>query len=163
MNDDYIKKDLTLKKDKFEYYFDVEGYISDHELEKRKDCDELASYRCHTLNTESTNLSLISKMLIAESNNCLQYNKIHQTIVFFIMTKLTIVTERYIVNHNFLENYQDWYEFCIDKLHELKQFSVSDEDHYHNVTRVLLKIYPILLTFEEDTTNLYNMLLPLLT
>ena len=148
-------------------YFDEEEDMSEYELEKCeesfKEIDELANSRWHALNEESINLSSITKMLITDSNNCLQYDKIHQTIVFFVMNKLTMATERYVVNHNFLENYEDWYQFCIDKLHELKDLSVLDENHYDEVVRVLLKVYPILLTFEEDTTNLYNMLLPLLT
>jgi hypothetical protein len=148
-------------------YFDEEEDMSEYDLEKGeesfKEIDELPKSRQRALNEESGNLSLIAKMLIAESNNCLQYNKIHQTIVFFIMTKLTITTEKYVVNHNFLENYEDWYDFCIDKLHELKDLSLSDENYYNDVLRVLLKIYPILLTFEEDITNLYDMLLPLLS
>ena len=141
-------------------YFDEEEDMSEYELEKG---EELSNSRWHTLNEESTSLSSITKMLIAESKNCLQYNKIHQTIVFFIMTKLTITTEKYVVNHNFLENYEDWYDFCIDKLHEIKDLSVLDENHYDDVIRVLLKVYPILFTFEEDITNLYDMLLPLLS
>ena len=140
-------------------YFDEED-MSEYELEKG---EELPNSRWYALNKESTNLSSITEMLIAESKNCLQYNKIHQTIVFFIMTKLTITTEKYVVNHNFLENYEDWYDFCIDKLHEIKDLSVLDENHYDEVVRVLLKVYPILLTFEEDITNLYNILLPLLS
>jgi hypothetical protein len=79
------------------------------------------------------------------------------------MNKLTMATDKYVIRHIFLENYEDWYQFCIDKLHELKDLSVLDENHYDEVVRVLLKVYPILLTFEEDTTDLYNMLLPLLS
>lgn len=148
-------------------YFDDEEYISEYELEKYeesfKEIDELAKSRWHTLNEESISLSSITKMLAADSNNCLQYNKIHQTIIFFIMTKLTIATDRYVVNHNFPKDYEDWYQFCIDKLHELNQLSVLDENHYDAVVGILLETYPLLITFEEDITNLYNMLLPLLS
>lgn len=154
-------------KNEVDYFDEEEEDMSEYELEKGeesfKEIDELPKSRRRALNEESGNLSLIAKMLIAESKNCLQYNKIHQTVVFFIMTKLTTTTEKYVVNNNFLKNYEDWYDFCIDKLHELKDLSLSDENYYNDVLRVLLKIYPILLTFEEDITNLYDMLLPLLS
>ena len=92
-------------------YFDEEEDMSEYELEKG---EELSNSRRHALNKESTNLWSITEMLITESKNRLQYNKIHQTVVFFIMTKLTITTEKYVVNHDFLENYDDWYDFCIE-------------------------------------------------
>ena len=87
--------------------------------------------------------------------------EIHNKIVFFVMNKLTVVTEHNIQNNNF-NSYQEWYTFCIEKLEKLKELSKTDKNHYDYVMEILYPIYPILYTFSDDIYNLYEELLSLL-